>query len=153
MGVQIEALALRALALSGRGDQAGAMISLEHALRLAEPEGYMRRFVDLGLPMARLLQEARTRHVLPDYVDKLLAAYSMVATVPATIATLPEQLSQREHDVLRLIAAGLTNREIGDALFISAETVKKHTGSIYGKLAVGNRTEAAARARVLHLLD
>ena len=129
------------------------MISLEHALRLAEPEGYMRRFVDLGLPMARLLQEARSRKVMPNYVGKLLAAYGVDDTIPAKTATLPEPLSQRELDVLSRIAAGLTNREIADSLFISPETVKKHTGSIYGKLGVANRTEAAARARVLHLLD
>ncbi len=153
-GVQIEALALRALACECQGDRAGALTSLERALRLAEPEGYVRLFADLGLPMARLLQEARARHVLPGYVDRLLAAFSVVLPqqAPARRA-LPEPLSHREREVLRLIAAGLTNSEIADALFISPETVKKHTGSIFGKLGVGNRTEAAARARALGLLD
>ncbi|MGH2561162.1 MAG: ABC transporter substrate-binding protein, partial [Thermomicrobiales bacterium] len=74
MGVQIEALALHALAYWQAGDRAGAMTALEQALRLAEPEGYLRLFADLGLPMARLLQEARSRHVMPDYVGTLLAA-------------------------------------------------------------------------------
>ena len=153
-GIQIEALALQALASWVLGDRVSAMTSLEHALRLAEPEGYVRLFADLGLPMARLLQEARARQVMPEYVERILAAIGTDLALPgAPGGTLPEPLSDRERDVLGLLAAGLTNREIADALFISPETVKKHTGSIYGKLGVGNRTEAAAKARVLHLLD
>jgi ATP/maltotriose-dependent transcriptional regulator MalT len=89
--------------------------------------------------------------VMPGYVATLLAAFG--ADAPVASRALPESLSERERDVLRLLAAGLTNNEIADALFISAETVKKHTGSIYAKLGVGNRTEAAGRARSLGLLD
>ena len=153
-GIRIEASALLALACQRRGDTAAALMALEEALRLAEPEGYIRLFVDLGQPMARLLQEARTRRVQPTYVATLLAAFGEdVAALSAGAEALPEPLSHREQDVLRLIAAGLTNSEIAGALFNSPETVKKHTGSIYGKLGVGNRTEAAARARSLHLLD
>jgi LuxR family maltose regulon positive regulatory protein len=152
-GIQIEALVLQALAHRTSGDQTRAMIFLERALRLAEPEGYVRLFADFGLPMTRLLQEAHSRDVMPDYVARLLAACNTdFAPHAAGERTLPEQLTHRERDVLRLIAAGLTNREIGDALFISAETVKKHTGSIYSKLAVNNRTEAASKARELDLL-
>ena len=153
-GVQIEALTLQALAYWRRGERTGAMTSLERALRLAEPEGYVRLFADLGLPMARLLQEARSRTVLPEYVGKLLAACGGDLSSAAPVeATLPERLSPREQEVLELIAAGLTNREIAGALVVSPETVKKHTASIYGKLGVSNRTEAAARARELDLLD
>ena len=152
MGVTIEALALRALAHWRRGEQASALTALERALRLAEPEGYVRLFADLGLPMARLLQEARSRAVLPEYVETLLAAFGELA-FPATVGgVLPEPLTAREQEVLKLIAAGLTNREIADQLVISAETVKKHTASIYGKLAVRSRREAVARARKLALL-
>jgi LuxR family transcriptional regulator, maltose regulon positive regulatory protein len=151
-GVTIEALALQALAHWGHGDRPGAMTALERALRLAEPEGYVRRFVDLGLPMARLLQEARSRTVMPDYVATLLAAYGADLASATEDASLPEPLSDREQEVLSLLAAGLTNREIAEALVISPETVKKHTGSIFAKLGVGNRTEAAAKARLLHLL-
>jgi LuxR family maltose regulon positive regulatory protein len=130
------------------------MISLERALRLAEPEGYVRLFADLGLPMARLLQEARSREVIPDYVESLLAACGTdLASSDSRAGALPEPLSQREQEVLRLIAAGFTNREIAESLVISSETVKKHTGSIFGKLGVGNRTEAAARARELGMLS
>ncbi len=154
MGIQIEALTLQALADWRRGEHVGAMTSLERALRLAEPEGYVRLFADLGLPMARLLQEARSRNVVPDYVAKLLSAFSGGLTFPASAARLlPEPLTPREQEVLQLVAAGLTNREIAERLVISAETVKKHVGNLCAKLGVGNRTEAAARARELDLLD
>jgi LuxR family maltose regulon positive regulatory protein len=151
-GIVIEALALQALAHGRRGEHANAMTALERSLRLAEPEGYVRLFADLGLPMVRLLQEARARAVAPEYVAKLLAAFEGDRASPAT-AALPEPLSQREREVLKLIAAGLTNREIAETLVISPETVKKHTGAIYSKLGVSNRTEAANKARELGLLD
>jgi LuxR family maltose regulon positive regulatory protein len=154
VGIQIEGLALQALAHWRRSERSNALTSLEHALRLAEPEGYIRRFVDYGLPLARLLQEARSRAVMPKYVEKLLAAFEndRFSLAPAEPA-LPEPLTPRELEVLKLLAAGLTNREIGAALVISPQTVKKHAGSIYGKLGVRRRTEAAARARELNLLD
>ena len=88
-----------------------------------------------------LLQEARARHVQPDYVDTLLEAFRV--TPPRRACqdrSLPEPLSHREREVVRLIAAGLTNSEIAGALFISPETVKKHVGSVFGKLGVSNRT-------------
>ncbi len=101
MGVQIEALALQALACWRCGDHAGALTALEHALRLAEPEGYVRLFADFGLPMARLLQEARSRAVLPDYVERLLAAFGAGLSITASAeVALPELLSAREQDVL-----------------------------------------------------
>jgi LuxR family maltose regulon positive regulatory protein len=154
IGVQIEGLALQALAYWRRRQVAEAMSPLERALRLAEPEGYVRRFADLGLPMARLLQEARARDVMPDYVETLLAAFGGGVSLPGTTQEpLPEPLTQREEEVLELLAAGLTNREIAQALVISPGTVKKHAGNIYGKLGVGGRTQAAARARELGLLD
>jgi LuxR family maltose regulon positive regulatory protein len=152
-GVQIEALALQALAFGRRGDPVSALTSLERALRLAEPEGYVRLFADLGLPMIRLLQTAWSREVMPDYVTKLLAACGTSFLPAPAEQALPEPLSFREQEVLQLIAAGLTNREIAEQLVVSPETVKKHTGSIYSKLGVRSRTEAAARARDLDLLD
>jgi LuxR family transcriptional regulator, maltose regulon positive regulatory protein len=153
-GVTIEALALQAIAQGRRGEQASAMTSLERALRMAEPEGYMRLFIDLGLPMARLLQEANSRDMMPNYVEKLLAVFGAgIGSLASGQGALPEPLSLREREVLQLIAAGLTNREIAESLVVSPETVKKHTASIFGKLGVRSRTEAAARARKLDLLD
>jgi LuxR family maltose regulon positive regulatory protein len=152
-GIHIETLALQALVYWRRGEHASAMTALEHALRIAEPEGYVRLFADCGLPMARLLQEARQRALLPEYVEKLLGAFDGNLSLPSSVAgALPEPLSLREQEVLKLIAAGLTNREIAEGLVISPETVKKHTSSIFSKLSVSNRTEAAARARELNLL-
>jgi LuxR family maltose regulon positive regulatory protein len=151
-GVTIEAFALQALAHGRRRETAAAMTSLERALRLAEPEGYIRLFADFGLPMARLLQEARSRAVLQEYVEKLLAAFVDNLGFH-TRAALPEPLTRREQEILELVAAGLTNDEIANKLVISPGTVKKHTSGIYGKLSVSSRTEAAIRARELDLLN
>jgi LuxR family maltose regulon positive regulatory protein len=154
MGVYIEGLALQALARWRRGKRAGALAALERGLRLAEPQGYVRLFADMGLPMVRLLQEARSRDMMSDYVEELLAAYSSTLPLPlSTQNALPEPLTPREEEVLELLAAGLTNPEIAEQLVISPGTVKKHAGNIYGKLGVHNRTEAAARARELGLFD
>lgn len=151
-GVHLEALAIQALFRHGTGSRAEALLSLQEALELGEREGYVRMFVDLGLPMARLLQEARARGLMSDYVGRLLAAYGDYGS-PGETRDLPEPLTPREIEVLHHVSAGLTNEEIADVLFISPETVKKHTSSIYGKLGVANRTEAAARARKLDILD
>ncbi|MDQ3695420.1 MAG: LuxR C-terminal-related transcriptional regulator [Chloroflexota bacterium] len=153
MGVRIEALILQAMARWRAGDRADAMISFERSLGLAEPEGYVRLFIDYGQPVIQLLHEARRRGVLPGYVNELLAAAGgdPGGTLPAQ-TMLAEPLSDREQEVLGLMAAGLTNREIAADLSIAAETVKKHTSSIFGKLGVANRTEAAAKARGLDLL-
>ncbi|MBZ0291327.1 MAG: LuxR C-terminal-related transcriptional regulator [Anaerolineae bacterium] len=148
-GVTIEALTLQALAQWRRGGWTDALVSLEQALRLAEPEGYIRLFVDFGLSMGRLLQEASSRNLMVDCVNRLLATFE---SEPTEIA-LPESLTKREQEVLELVAAGLTNAEIAEKLVISPETVKKHTGSIYSKLNVSNRTEAATRARELDMLN
>jgi LuxR family transcriptional regulator, maltose regulon positive regulatory protein len=150
--IMIEALALQALAEWQRSEQPEAMTALERALRTAEPEGYVRLFADFGLPMARLLQEARSRAVMPDYVATLLAAIGDLASAAPIEAALPEPLTPREQEILELIAAGLTNPEIAVKLVISPGTVKKHTSNIYGKLGVRSRTEAAAKARALDLL-
>ena len=151
--VAIEGHALRAMARWRRGDRPAALASLARALRLAEPEGYLRTLADLGLPMARLLQEVRRRDVMPDYVGQLLAAIGADLEQSSNDArVISEPLTSREAEILRLLAAGLTNREIADELVISPETVKKHAANIYGKLGVRTRTAAAARALELDLL-
>jgi LuxR family maltose regulon positive regulatory protein len=152
-GLHIEALALQALLHWKRGNKPKALTALEHALRLAKPEGYMRLFADLGISMGRLLQEAQSRQVMIDYVDKLLGAFGEDIPSPTSVKSiLPEPLTEREIDVLKLMAAGLTNPEIAENLVVSAGTVKKHASHIYKKLGVHSRTEAAARARELNLL-
>jgi LuxR family maltose regulon positive regulatory protein len=132
---------------------------LERALSLAQPEGYVRIFVDEGEPMARLLTIALSRGIAPDYVRRLLAAFPTTEPEraapqkPQALASdLIEPLSERELEVLQLIAEGLTNREIASRLFLALNTVKAHTRNIYGKLDVHSRTQAIARTQALGLL-
>lgn len=150
LGIEVEALALLALSHQAAGNDAEALIAIERALRLAEPEGPVRLFLDLGAPLAELLHKAERRRVLSPYGAKLRAASMRV--IPRSTGRLVETLSERELEILRLAAAGLTNRETGDRLYISAETVKTHLGNVYAKLGVHRRTEAVARARELGLL-
>jgi LuxR family maltose regulon positive regulatory protein len=127
---------------------------LTEALALAEPGGFLRIFVDEGLPMEQLLSEAATRGVMPDYIHKLLAAFESEKQTTDVKFSQPlvEPLSQRELEVLQLIAQGLSNDEIGKRLFLALDTVKGHNRRIYDKLQVQRRTEAVARARKLGLL-
>jgi LuxR family maltose regulon positive regulatory protein len=155
----IEILILQALAFQAGGDTTRAMAALEKALTLAESGGFIRIFVDEGLPMARLLYEAATRGIMPDYAGKLLAAFPDFEAIPAAQSKIRnlkseivEPLSERELQVLQLIAEGLTNPEIAARLFLSLNTVKVHTRNIYGKLGVNNRTQAVAQARALGIL-
>jgi len=162
----IEILLLQALASQAGGETNQAMIALEHALTLAEPEGFIRMFVDEGPPMARLLYEALTRGTMPDYVRRLLAAFPLAQGEPAAEpeqaapletqapeSGLIEPLSERELEVLALFAEGLTNRETASRLFLAPNTVKAHSSNIYGKLGVHSRTQAIAKARALGLLS
>jgi len=161
----IEIQALRALAFQAQGNVAQAMTALEHALSLAEPGGYVRIFIDEGPPMARLLYEAAARGIAPEYAGRLLAAFDLETKderrktklspssfVLGPSSSLVEPLSERELEVLELIAEGLSNREIAGRLVISLSTVKGHTANIYGKLSVHSRIQAVARARDFGLL-
>ncbi len=156
----IEILLLQAMTFHARGDTTRALGKLEHAFKLAEPEGFVRIFVDEGPPMAQLLYEALNRGIAPDYVRKLLEAFPSEepekadsSQTKAQKAELVEPLSEREIEVLQLIAAGLTNPEIATRLFLSPHTIKVHTRNIYGKLGVHNRTQAVTRARALGFLS
>jgi len=161
MGSVIEILVLQALAHEAQGDSPSALVPLERALTLAEPEGYVRIFVDEGRPMARLLSEAVARGIMPDYTARRLAAFEVEEQKSEAESDLPpvssahsliEPLSQRELEVLRLIAIGLSNRQISERLFLALITVKGHNRNIFRKLQVRRRTEAVARARELGLL-
>ena len=149
----IKILTLQALAFQAQHNLDGALSSLEQALLFAEPEGYVRTFLDEGEPMARLLRCALSRGVAPNYVARLLAAFGEeVEPASPAVESLIEPLSEREIQVLRLVTAGLSNPEIAQELFIAVSTVKSHINHIYGKLDVRSRTQAAARARELNLL-
>jgi LuxR family maltose regulon positive regulatory protein len=167
-GSVIEILALQALARWEGGDQAGALAALEEALALAWPEGYVRVFVDEGAPMAVLLgglvaaqRAGGTAAGIPlNYLRRLLQAFEQgaVPVVPqarrgmVVVPGLVEPLSDRELEVLRLVAAGRPNREIAEELVVVLDTVKKHVGRVLDKLGAVNRTQAVARARELGLL-
>jgi LuxR family maltose regulon positive regulatory protein len=152
MGQALEILVLQAVALQMAGEPEQAMDALVRALSLGEPEGYVRTFLDLGAPMRELLQAAARRGIRPAYVERLLAR-ATGETAPAAPSPLVEPLSDRELEVLRLIAAGLSNREVARELVITPGTAKWHAHNIYGKLGVHSRTQAVARARELGLLS
>jgi LuxR family transcriptional regulator, maltose regulon positive regulatory protein len=165
-GSAIEIGILQAQAHHMRGEIPAALEPLQQALTLAEPEGYVRVFLGEGPPMAQLLREASARKIRPEYTNRLLASFEaekrpLLAASPGkseaesclpAARPLIEPLSQREMEVLRLIAQGFSNREIGERLFLALDTVKGHNRRIYDKLQVQSRTEAVARARELGLL-
>jgi LuxR family maltose regulon positive regulatory protein len=167
-GSVIEILILEALALAARGEQLQAFTPLERALTLAEPQGYIRIFVDEGEPMCLLLTDYRagsrkrvgngrndesSPHLLT-YTDTLLAVFPQPAREQKfRDGVILEPLSERELDILRLIAAGRSNQEIAETLVIAVSTVKSHINNLYGKLGTNRRTEAIAIARGLGLLS
>ena len=156
LGSMIEILVLQALASAAVGETSSAFAPLERALSLAEPRGYLQVFVAEGPPLARLLRDAASRAIAPESVRRLLDAFPSAGrgedhTAEAHGEGL-ELLSKRELEVLEYIAAGLTNREIADRLYLSLFTVKAHARSIYDKLHAHSRTQAAVRARELGIL-
>jgi LuxR family maltose regulon positive regulatory protein len=149
----IRLLVLQALAQQAQGDLDRALAALGEALSLAEPERYVWAFVREGQPMATLLREAAARRVATGYVNNLLATFRQKAAPPLPRSSaLVEPLSDREREVLHLIADGLSNQDIADKLVIAVSTVKSHVNHILGKLDAKSRTQAVARARELDLL-
>ncbi len=151
-------LAVQSVVLFAHGDKDKAVQVLVEALALAEPGGYIRLFLDEGALMAQLLLEAASRGIRPDYIARLLAAFEAEKRDREGKPALPlagsliEPLSPRELQILKLITQGLSNREIGERLFLALDTIKGHNRKIFDKLEVQSRTEAIARARALGLL-
>jgi LuxR family maltose regulon positive regulatory protein len=143
-----EALILRSLAYAAQGRETMTKESLIQALELAKPEGYVRVFVENGSALIPLLYQVRYR--FPDYVTSLLNNFSAGAN-PAI--PLLDSLTEREREIMELIALGYSNRQIADELFISVGTVKGHINHILSKLNVNNRTKALLRARELNLIS
>jgi LuxR family maltose regulon positive regulatory protein len=162
---RIKALALQALAYEDLGESDHALDRLEQALRLAEPEGYVRLFVDEGAPMAALLAHlpaARDRRSAP--LDRAVLTYArrLLAVLAPPRPPDPAQrkaadgldaLSEREVEVLRLIVAGLSNQAIAARLYVAVSTVKWYINSIFSKLDVQSRAQAIARAHALRLVS
>jgi LuxR family maltose regulon positive regulatory protein len=153
----LEILVLCALALEAQGVRTSALSTLERALVLAAPEGYIHLFVDEGTPMLALLRHTQARSSVPGYVATLLSAFGeyVVSDLPPTAArssALAEPLTEREREVLRLLLEGASNREIARRLMLSVNTVKRHVYNLCGKLGVQSRTQAIIRASDLHLV-
>jgi LuxR family maltose regulon positive regulatory protein len=157
MGSVIEILALQSLAEHALGNVRRALDPLARALGVAEPEGYLRVFLDEGSRMRELLRHATARGLAGEYARKVLSAFDAPRQPVVASSRVPapgpaQSLTTRELEILRLIAAGLRNQEIADHLAISAATVKRHIANAYGKLGAGHRTEALVRAKELKLL-
>jgi LuxR family maltose regulon positive regulatory protein len=153
---QIEIRLLQTQAAAGTDE---ALNFLVDALTLAEANGFVRSFLDKGNDLIPLLHIAASKRLFPDYCRDLLAEFEQALSPPLkspspiiVASSLVETISEREIDVLHLLADGLTYQEIAETMFVSVNTVKSHLKSIYGKLDVHNRREAVAQARLLHLL-
>jgi LuxR family maltose regulon positive regulatory protein len=152
IGSMIEILVLQALAHEAQGDTSSALVSLERALTLAEPEGFVRIFVDEGPSMAALLREAAKHGTTPNYANQLQAAFGKAEGTSPIGQPLIEPLSEREFEVLRLLGTELSGPEIARELLVSLHTIRTHTQNIYSKLGVHNRRAAIRRAEELDLL-
>ena len=151
-GRVIEILVLRALADQLLGDVPAGLAALDRAMMLAEPEGYVRVFADEGAPMISLLRAAAKQRIRPQYVGRLLAATSGAGPGSPSRQALIDPLSERELDVLRLLATELDGPAIARELSVSLNTMRTHTKNIYAKLAVTSRRAAVHRAAELGLL-
>jgi LuxR family maltose regulon positive regulatory protein len=150
----IEALILRALALQGKKENEQALEVLEKALTLAQPEGYVRSFLDKGEAMTRLLCQIQSRKSGGSYAAVLLSQISQTSSmIQPSMQLLAEPLTTREVEVLKLINAGRSNQDIAGQLVISLPTVKRHISNIYNKLGVESRTQAVAIGKELKILE
>ncbi|MCU0485880.1 MAG: LuxR C-terminal-related transcriptional regulator [Anaerolineales bacterium] len=147
--IELLLLVLQAQAYHGMGKTDSALSALQRALELAEPEGYVRIFVDKTTPLQNLLTQAKVRGIRRTYVQRLLAAYELPE---APLLQTIENFSERELEVLHLLATGLESAEIAEKLVISANTARTHIKHLYRKLNAHSRYEAILQARTLKLL-
>jgi len=158
--VLIEAMVLQALAWHLKRNSVRALEYLERALTLAAPEGYVRPFLDAGEPMHTLLRQAIARGVQTEYAQKLLTAFAAQARRDSTFPALPdaaatplyEPLTEREHQVLRLLAVGLSSTEVAEELFLAVSTVRSYIKTIYRKLDVHDRDKAITKGQQLGVI-
>ncbi len=152
LGSVLEILVLLALSHQAQGDIRAALMPLQRALALAEPESYVRVFVDEGQPMKVLLEAAAKQGIATNYALQLLAATGETQDETPTKQKMTGPLSERERDVLRLLGTDLSGPNIARELVVSLNTVRTHTQNIYSKLGVRSRRAAVRRAQELHLL-
>ena len=159
-------MALQALLHDSLNDEPAALKTLTEALALAEPGGFIRLFVDLGPQMADLLKRLIRQNVAVGYIGKILATFRedenramqgesehlTAQSPPLRVQPLVDPLTDRELDVLELLAQRLYNKEIADKLFISPETIKKHLNNLYRKLNVASRRQAVEKAKKIGIL-
>jgi LuxR family maltose regulon positive regulatory protein len=150
-GAVIEALVLKAIVSRALDDAPGALAHLHRAIEIAEPEGYVRVFVDAGPHVEALLRELAKRSLSP-YVSRLLAAFQHRLADAAPVHASSDALSARELEVMRLLSTDLSGPDIARELVVSLNTMRTHTKNIYTKLGVTTRREAVRRAQEQHLL-
>jgi LuxR family maltose regulon positive regulatory protein len=164
----IHIMPLLALAYKKQDRTEEALTILEEAVVMGEPGGWIRPFIELGPPMADMLQQLHKQNVAVEYIERLLSAFrrdeqvvvpdesdqDISSPVPPSPISQPllEPLTNRELEILELLAQRLQNKEIAEKLFVSTETVKSHLKNIFGKLNASNRREAVQRAKTLNIL-
>jgi LuxR family maltose regulon positive regulatory protein len=154
MGLVIGVLVLQALALQGKKETEPALAALERALSLAQPEGYVRIFLDEGEAMTRLLCQVQSRQSGIGYAADLLSRIGKNnGMTQPSMRLLAEPLTLREVEVLTLIKGGCSNQDIAEKLVISIPTVKRHISNIYTKLGVESRTQAVAYGKELKIFE
>ena len=151
----VECLVLKVLVLDVMGKSKDATDMLSQALSLAAPKGFCRVFLDKGQPMVQLLKGVSVQDYSIGFAHQLLAAFERLGDAKLSLLqqNMAEPLSEREQEVLQLVAQGLTNREISERLYLALDTVKGHNRRVFGKLGVQNRTEAVTCARELGILQ
>ena len=150
--ILMDVLALEALLADARQDQRAALLRLEHALVLAQPEGFVRIFADLGARMAGLLSRLHSRKVSLAFIQRIQNAMALPTVKTPSQNALIEPLTEREMEVLALLQKRLSAKEIAASLFITPGTVKRHTHVIFQKLDVHTRREAILKSAELKLL-